>query len=91
MFDYNNLSTLINKYLIKMFKVPERTTIAMYRDCLKTVKHMTADPRAQVNIARHFRMEFEKQKLVSDKNKHQEFREGITRLLSNYILYDVRR
>jgi hypothetical protein len=32
----------------------------MYRDCLKTVKHMTADPRAQSNIAKHFRVEFEK-------------------------------
>jgi len=42
----------------------------MYRDCLKTVKHMTQDPKAQRNIALHFRMEFEKQRAVTDKDKH---------------------
>jgi hypothetical protein len=52
---------------------------------------MSADPRAQQNIARHFRMEFEKQRAVAEKEKHQQFREGITRLLSNYILYDIKR
>lgn len=36
------------------------TKTQMYRDCLKTVKHMTQDPKAQRNIALHFRMEFEK-------------------------------
>ena len=52
---------------------------------------MTTDPRAQHNIARHFRLEFEKQRAVTEKDKHQQFREGITRLLSNYILYDIKR
>lgn len=63
----------------------------MYRDCLKTVKHMTPHPLAQKNIAKHFRVEFEKQREVTCKDRHQEFRDGITRLLSNYILYDIRR
>jgi hypothetical protein len=63
----------------------------MYRDCLKTVKHMTPNQTAQKNIAKHFRIEFDKQKTVTCKDKHQEFREGITRLLSNYILYDIRK
>jgi hypothetical protein len=63
----------------------------MYRDCLRTVKHMTTDPRAQKNISANFRKEFEKQRLVTEKDKHQLFREGITRLLSNYILFDIKR
>ena len=43
----------------------------MYRDCLRTVKHMTTDPRAQKNIAANFRKEFEKQRLVLEKDKHE--------------------
>jgi hypothetical protein len=52
---------------------------------------MTTDPRAQKNISANFRKEFEKQRLVTEKDKHQLFREGITRLLSNYILFDIKR
>ena len=63
----------------------------MYRDCLKTVKYMNKDPRAQENIARHFRVEYEKQRAVTEKEQHDKFRQGITRLLSNYILYDIRK
>ena len=73
------------------FKVPDRSTLGMYRDCLKTAKYMTQDPKAQLNISKHFRMEFEKQRLVTDNDKHQEFRMGITRLLSNYILFDIKK
>lgn len=36
-------------------------------------------------------MEFEKQRLVTEKDKHEEFRLGIVRLLSNYMLYDIKR
>jgi hypothetical protein len=52
---------------------------------------MNKDPRAQENIARHFRVEFEKQRAVTEKEQHDKFRQGITRLLSNYILYDIRK
>lgn len=52
---------------------------------------MTPHPAAQRNIASNFRREFEKQRTVTDKEKHQEFREGIIRLLSNYVLFDIRR
>ena len=76
----------------------------MYRDCLRTVKYMTQDviviitiiniifqPRSRANISLNFRREFEKQRAVTDKDQHQKFRDGITRLLSNYMLYDITR
>ncbi|CDW86967.1 UNKNOWN [Stylonychia lemnae] len=42
----------------------------MYRDCLKVSRMMSADK----NIAKHFRLEFEKQRSVTDQEKHQDFR-----------------
>lgn len=45
----------------------------------------------QQNLVKHFRIEFEKQRQVTDKEKHEEFRVGIARLLSNYMLYDIKK
>eukprot|EP00347_Sterkiella_histriomuscorum_P012355 403368913 len=72
-------------------KLAEITTIQMYRDCLKATRIMASEPSKQKNIAKHFRLEFEKQRNVFDKDKHEEFRFGIVRLLSNYMLYDIKK
>ena len=52
---------------------------------------MKSKPRAQKNIAQHFRKEFEKQRGITDADKHEEFRFGMARLLSNYMLYDIKK
>jgi len=38
----------------------KKSTLGMYRDCLKSVSLMNPNKVAQKNIALHYRMEFEK-------------------------------
>ena len=62
----------------------------MYRDCLRAAGLMAggnADRAA--NIKLHFRAEFDKQKTASEE-EHKVFREGMTRLLSNFMAYEVK-
>mmetsp|Transcript_17728 Transcript_17728/g.30010 ORF Transcript_17728/g.30010 Transcript_17728/m.30010 type:complete len:127 (-) Transcript_17728:75-455(-) len=72
--------------------VGHRSTLMMYRDCLKVVPLMAPNnEKAAANIKQEFRKNFEKQRKVLDKAEHDEFRDGIVRLLSNFLAYEVKR
>lgn len=71
--------------------VGHRSTLMMYRDCLKVSPMMSPGNQAAIeNIKQHFRQEFEKQRLVKDQQEHEVFRSGIVRLLSNFLAYEVK-
>ena len=71
--------------------IGHRSTLMMYRDCLKVAPMMSpGNPKAIDNIQKHFRVEFEKQRNVTDEEEHKEFRSGIVRLLSNFMAYEVK-
>ena len=44
-----------------------------------------------MNIAKNFRLEFEKMRTVQTENEVDEFKRGITRMLSNLMVYEVKR
>ena len=72
--------------------VGHRSTLMMYRDCLKAAPMMAGgNPAAITNVKKHFRIEFEKQRIVKTKTEHEEFRSGIIRLLSNFLAYEVKK
>jgi hypothetical protein len=70
--------------------VGHRSTLTMYRDCLKVAPMMSpGNTMAIVNIKKHFRMEFEKQRQVNEA-EHEIFRSGMITLLSNFLAYEVK-
>jgi hypothetical protein len=71
--------------------VGHKTTLMMYRDCLKVSPMMSPGNKAAIaNIKTHFRVEFEKQRRVRDENEHEMFRHGIVRMLSNFLVFEVK-
>ena len=85
----------------KKLLLDEKSTLQMYRDTLKAIPLMNSNVSllftlipiqltAQKNIQQHYRMQFEKMRLVSrDAPEHSNFREGIVRTLSNLLAYDI--
>ncbi len=69
----------------------DKSTLMIYRDCLKVVNFITDEPDKVNNIRNHFRLEFKKQREVTSEEEHVKFREGMVRLLSNYMLFDIKR
>ena len=70
--------------------VGHRSTLVMYRDCLKVAPMMQPGNQAAIlNIKKSFRAEFEKQKLVKAEQEHEAFRSGIVKMLSNFLAYEV--
>ena len=71
--------------------VGHRSTLMMYRDCLKVSPMMSPGNKVAIdNIKIQFRKEFEKQKAIKDQHEHEVFRTGIVRLLSNFLAYEVK-
>ena len=71
--------------------VGHRSTLMMYRDCLKVAPMMSpGNPAAIANIKKHFRMTFEQQRTVKTEKEHEVFRTGIITLLSNFLAYEVK-
>ena len=71
--------------------VGHRSTLMMYRDCLKVSPMMSPGNKVAIeNVKIHFRKEFEKQRAVKDQQEHEVFRSGIVRLLSNFLAYEVK-
>jgi hypothetical protein len=63
----------------------------MYRDCLKIAPMMSPGNKAAIeNIKSHFRVEFEKQRLIRSEGEHEMFRHGIVRMLSNFLVHEVK-
>ena len=70
--------------------IGHRSTLMMYRDCLKVAPMMQPGNQAAIdNIKKSFRAEFEKQRLVTSEQEHEAFRSGIVRMLSNFLAYEV--
>ncbi|CAI2386271.1 unnamed protein product [Moneuplotes crassus] len=74
-----------------MINLPQRSTLGIYRDCLKIVRHISQEPKTIQNLQKHFRMEFEKQRHVTDKAEHEKFREGMMKFCSNYLYYSIKK
>jgi hypothetical protein len=71
--------------------VGHRSTLMMYRDCLKVTPMMSPGNQVAIdNIKLNFRHEFEKQRAFKDEHEHEVFRSGIVRLLSNFLVYEVK-
>lgn len=67
----------------------KKPTLVLYRDLLKAAKFMQTDPKAIENIRGSFRKQFEAQRSVT-KEQHEEFREGMIRLMSNLTLHTIK-
>ena len=52
--------------------------------------NLVQNEAATKNIRKHFRVEFDKGMAETDKEKQEKFKEGIIRLLSNYMLHNVK-
>lgn len=50
-----------------------------------------SDIEVSLNIKKHFRIEFEKQRTVTDKEEHEKFREGMMKFCSNYLYYAIKK
>ena len=71
--------------------VGHRSTLMMYRDCLKVAPMMQPGNQIAIkNIKHHFRLEFEKQRQVKSEEEHEVFRRGIVTLLSNFLVHEVK-
>ena len=67
-----------------------RSTLVMYRDCLKAAPMMSPGNEAAIkNIKQHFRYEFEMQRHKTEE-EHEVFRSGIVRMLSNFMAYEIK-
>ena len=78
--------------------MPQKTTLGkdswlflgLYRDVMKAVAYMSDNPNVRANIRKVFRKEFEKQRSVKTKEEHEKFREGMMRILGNFLYEKIR-
>jgi len=69
----------------------ERPILAIYRDCMKTIRLITKDPKKISNLQKTVHIEFYKNKDVSDKEELEKMKENATRFLSNYLVHSIKK
>jgi len=77
--------------VVYFFRIFERSVLAVYRDCLKTIRLITKDPKKINNIQKTVHIEFYKNKDVSDKVELEKLKENAVRFLSNYLVHSIKR
>ena len=65
----------------------QKTTLHLYRDCLRLVKHIAGTGPKSNTIKITIRKEFENHRHVTDPIKIEELKSGAIRGLSNYLVY----
>lgn len=66
-----------------------RTSIQLYRDCLRLVQHIAGNSSKGQNIRRVLRMEFKKHKAVNDAEHIEALKANAVRGLSNYLMMEA--
>lgn len=78
------MSSVLTKNLI------DRSTLGMYRDIRKMARHMSVGNASKLStLDKMFWLQFEQQRKTT-KEEHDKFREGIVKILSNYMLHVVK-
>eukprot|EP00924_Labyrinthula_sp_SR-Ha-C_P004501 snap_masked-scaffold_1-processed-gene-2.35-mRNA-1 protein AED:0.01 eAED:0.01 QI:0/-1/0/1/-1/1/1/0/79 len=67
----------------------EKTTVEIYRDCLRLIKHVAGDSPKANNIKNILRQEFKKNKYETSEEKISELKFSAVRGLSNYLMYEL--
>ena len=67
----------------------QRTTVQIYRDCLRLVRHIAPGASAKSdNLRAHVRSEFRKNMHESDPQKIEELKSAAIKGLSNYLVFE---
>jgi len=64
-----------------------QTTLQLYRDCLRVIRHLSNTKRSNYNgLLFHVRQEFKKHKNETEAEKIEKYRNDAVRALGNYML-----
>ena len=62
-----------------------RTTIQIYRDCMRLITHISGDTVKSVKVRNMVRQQFKQNKLIKDEQKIEQLRNNAMQGLTNYL------